>query len=29
MGRGSVQLFSAREGVGVDEARRIIDGWLA
>jgi len=28
-GRGTVQLFSARAGVGVDEARRIIDAWLA
>lgn len=28
-GRGSVQLFSARAGVGVDEARRVIDAWLA
>ncbi len=28
-GRGSVQLFSARAGVGVDEARRTIDAWLA
>ncbi len=28
-GRGSVQLFSARAGVGVDEARGIIDAWLA
>jgi GTP-binding protein len=26
--RGSVQLFSARTGLGVDEARRTIDGWL-
>ena len=26
--RGSVQLFSARAGLGVDEARIIIDGWL-
>jgi len=28
-GRGSVQLFSARAGVGVDEARRTVDAWLA
>ena len=28
-GRGSVQLFSARAGVGVEEARRVIDEWLA
>jgi GTP-binding protein len=28
-GRASVQLFSARAGVGVDDARRIIDAWLA
>jgi len=28
-GRGSVQLFSARAGDGVDEARRTIDAWLA
>ena len=26
--RGSVQLFSARAGVGLDEARRTIDAWL-
>jgi GTP-binding protein len=28
-GRGSVQLFSARERVGLDEARGRIDGWLS
>ena len=28
-GRGAVQLFSARAGVGVEEARRVIDEWLA
>jgi GTP-binding protein len=27
-GRGSVQLFSARAGVGLDEARGTIDAWL-
>jgi GTP-binding protein len=27
-GRGSVQLFSARAGVGIDEARATIDAWL-
>jgi GTP-binding protein len=27
-GRASVQLFSARAGVGVDEARRTMDAWL-
>ena len=27
-GRASVQLFSARAGDGLDEARRTIDGWL-
>jgi len=27
-GRGSVQLFSARERVGIDEARAKIDSWL-
>jgi GTP-binding protein len=27
-GRGSVQLFSARAGVGIDEARAMIDPWL-
>ena len=26
--RGSVQLFSARAGVGLDEARRTIEAWL-
>jgi GTP-binding protein EngB required for normal cell division len=26
--RGSVQLFSAHAGLGLDEARRTIDGWL-
>ena len=26
--RGSVQLFSAHAGLGLDEARRAIDGWL-
>jgi GTP-binding protein len=28
LGRGSVQLFSARAGVGLDEARGTIDAWL-
>jgi GTP-binding protein len=27
-GRGSVQLFSARAGVGLEEARGTIDAWL-
>jgi GTP-binding protein len=26
--RGSAQLFSAHDGLGLDEARRFIDGWL-
>ena len=29
VGRGSVQLFSARAGVGLDEARGKIDAWLS
>jgi GTP-binding protein len=28
-GRGSIQLFSARAGVGLDQARATIDAWLA
>jgi GTP-binding protein len=27
-GRGSVQLFSARAGLGLDEARSMVDAWL-